>query len=115
MYKIKIFNDVNPITGRDMVWAVRVVEQGDRYGLNDCLENDCPLSMVEFYDTRSEHTDLGQFVTRYFVDTLLKHPGGLCLDGGVPPWTISTHGMSKVFHWLHTLYPGFSYEKGDML
>jgi len=45
--KIKIFHD----TRSHLVWAVRIVEQGDKYGLDDCLDND-GTPLVEFYDTR---------------------------------------------------------------
>jgi hypothetical protein len=79
---------------------VRIVNTGDKYGLNDCLVND-KAPMVEFYDTRYPHTQYGQFVSRYYVDTLLERDtGGLCLDGGVPSWTVSAEDMATVRNFL---------------
>jgi hypothetical protein len=79
---------------------VRVVNTGDKYGVNDCLVND-KAPMVEFYDTRYPHTQYGQFVSRYYVDTLLERDtGGLCLDGGVPSWTVSAEDMATVRNFL---------------
>jgi hypothetical protein len=75
---------------------VRIVNKGDKYGLNDCLVND-KAPMVEFYDTRYPHTQYGQFVSRYYVDTILDGSDcGLCLDGGVPSWTVSAEDMKTV-------------------
>ena len=78
---------------------VRIVNTGDKYGLNDCLTNR-KAPMVEFYDSRftqGADGDRGQFVSRYYVDTLLERDtGGLCLDGGVPAWTVSADDMKTV-------------------
>jgi hypothetical protein len=83
-------------------WLVRIVREGDRYGRNDCLTHDGMLPLVEFYDLRHMHTDRGQFVSRYFVDTLQGHPvgRGLSLDGGVPSWTIDGGTFSRVMTWV---------------
>jgi hypothetical protein len=82
---------------------IRIVNTGDRYGVNDCLTNTKP-PMVEFYDSRFIHGadgDRGQFVSRYYVDTLLeRNTGGLCLDGGVPSWTVSAEDMNIVRDFL---------------
>lgn len=93
--KIKIFHD----TRSHLIWAVRIVEKGDKFGANDCLDND-GTPLVEFYDTRYEHTDLGQFVTRYFLGTLIDGDGGLNLDGGVPSWNINEPCMNRIRDWL---------------
>ena len=79
---------------------VRIVNKGDKYGLNDCLVND-KAPMVEFYDTRYPHTQYGQFVSRYYVDTILDGDDcGLCLDGGAPSWTVSAEDMKTVRSFL---------------
>jgi hypothetical protein len=79
---------------------VRIVNTGDKYGCDFCLTND-KAPMVEFYDTRYPHTQYGQFVSRYYVDTLLERDtGGLCLDGGVPSWTVSAEDMATVRNFL---------------
>ena len=59
--KLKIFHD----TRSHLIWAVRIVEKGDKYGLKDGLTHEGDEPLVEFYDTRYEHTNLGQFVSRY--------------------------------------------------
>ena len=93
--KIKIFHD----TRSHLIWAVRIVEKGDKYGLDDCMDND-GTPFVEFYDTRYEHTDLGQFVSRYLLGTLTEGEGGLNLDGGVPSWNINEPCMNRIRDWL---------------
>ena len=85
-------------------YNIRVVNTGDKYGRNDCLTND-KAPMVEFYDTRYNQADWmgrGQFVSRYYVDTILDgdYPGGLCLDGGIPEWTVSAAEMLDVKAYL---------------
>jgi len=93
---IKIFND------QGMIWLVRIVQKGDKYGLNFCLEHDQDDPTVEFYDCRYDHTDFGQFVSRYYLSTLMEgdQERGLYLDGGVPVWQISSEGMIRIREWL---------------
>lgn len=65
--------------------------------------------MIEFYDRRYPHTELGQFVTRYYVETL-AHPDaaefyesvGLVLDGGALSWQVSPANLRLV---RDQLYP----------
>jgi hypothetical protein len=83
---------------------VRIVNTGDKYGVNDCLSND-KAPMIEFYDSRFKSgwdQERGQFVTRYYVETLLNSyfPHGLCLDGGVPAWSVSAEGMAQVIEFI---------------
>ena len=99
--RVKVLTD--PDSG--LTWAVRVVPQWGRYGLNDCLVHGSREPLVEFYDTRYSHTDLGQFVSRYALSTLLERPAdtnalGLCLDGGTPSWSVSGALMTKLVDWL---------------
>ncbi len=94
--KLKIFHD----TRSHLVWVVRIVEHGDNYGLNDALTHKGERPLVEFYDTRHEHTDLGQFVTRYFLGTLIDGEGGLNPQGGVPTWSINEPCMNRIRDWL---------------
>ena len=101
---------------------VALVEYGDRYGLDDCIVHDGtgrgknfvhgmvlppkPDSdaLVEFYDTRYSHTEFGQFISRYSSKTLLnetdgygrKLGSGLCLDTGVPAWSVDRESMLVV-------------------
>lgn len=94
--KLKIFHD----TRTRLIWAVRIVEQGDKWGLNDSLTHDRPDPLVEFYDTRYEHTDRGQFVNRYNLSTILKSSGGVNLDPDVPDWTVYEDCMDRVRAWV---------------
>ena len=84
---------------------VRIVNKGDRYGRADCLTHDDDRPMVEFYDRRYQHgdwPDRGQFVSRYYVSTLLEVENrGLCLDGGnANEWSVSADGMAIVRAYL---------------
>jgi hypothetical protein len=89
-----------------VIFAVRLVKKGDRYGLHGCLTHDIDEPLVEFYDTRYDHNSdwleefKGQFVSRYYAGTLLGHDGGLCLDGGVSDWHVSAGNMAQIKNWL---------------
>jgi len=86
---------------------VRVVNYGDKYGRDFCLTHDEQKPLVEFYDSRYPHTEFGQFVSRYYVETILgedkwgRAEGGLCLDGGnADSWTVSAEDMDIVRSYL---------------
>jgi hypothetical protein len=89
---------------------VRTVLQGDRYGLGDRLTHDNADPMIEFYDYQYANVRAfgprGQFVSRYYVSTLAKHPkgAGLCLDGGVPEWSVDGRALAPVLHLATQLY-----------
>lgn len=83
-----------------IVWVVRIVRPGDRYGLDNCLIHTNHVPSVEFYDGRHGHTNLGQFVSRYHAPTLCKREGGLVLEPGVPEWKISATAMSIIRDWI---------------
>ncbi len=83
---------------------VRIVDEGDWYGRDDCLEHNGD-PMVEFYDAKQDPAKFGrrgQFVTLYYLHDLLAtdFPQGLSLDGGVPAWSISPKGMRDVVRYL---------------
>jgi len=87
-------------------WLVRLVPPEGKYGVNNCITNDSGKFLVEFYDLRHKHPVFcpeGQFTGgRYYASTLLEDPEwrsgeithGLCLDGGVPAWTVSAKQMA---------------------
>ena len=88
-------------------FIARILRKGDRYGLEDALTWHMSKPAVEFYDTRYMHTELGQFVSRYFIETLLEGSdryglatGGLNLDAGVDDWSIDAESMYVVRRWL---------------
>ena len=96
----------NPSNGRQ--FYVRVVFQGDHYGLMDCLTHDKPEPMIEFYDwkysepgpasVQYKHGARGQFVSRYMAGTLSEHPGnfGLDLYGSEPMWKVDAEALAPV-------------------
>ena len=82
---------------------VRIVFKGDTYGLNGCLTHEKDEPLVEFYDSRYPHTEWGQFVSRYYVSTILQmRNDGLCLHGGVEAWSVSSKDMATVRTWLYS-------------
>lgn len=94
-------------------WNVRLVFQGERYGLEDCLTHDADEPLIEFYDAEQRADKFGprgQFVSRYNASTILSMaPGsGLCLYGGVPAWTAQPNQMAAVIDWAvaQCLYEG---------
>lgn len=82
-------------------FLIRVVESGDNYGRDDCLNHDGE-TMIEFYDRshRESFGERGQFVSRYYVSTLVgshEQDGecrGLDLHGGVPVWQVTGENVS---------------------
>lgn len=84
---------------------------GDRHGTPDAegrrpFVSDEP--MVEFYDTRFAHDPEhgGQFVSRYYAETLLsglKRGGlskGLLLDGRVSGWDVAAPDIELAMAWV---------------
>ncbi len=62
---------------------------------------ECPNDkFVNFFDARYEHSNLGQFVSCYAIDTIIDSNSGLCLDGGIPEWSITADGMNRIREWL---------------
>ena len=89
---------------------MRIVRQGDAYGREMCLTHDRDMPLVEFYDatydfeTAPDGTNLGQFVSRYYLDTLLGKSGhspdnsfkrGLDLKSDVDAWTLDSGAMAN--------------------
>lgn len=86
---------------------VRAVFCGMRYGLDDCLRHD-GAPMIEFYDATQSADKFGargQFVTRYYAETLAErgryttlsgaNAYGLMLDGGVPEWVLTAANVRE--------------------
>lgn len=84
---------------------VRVVSRGDKYGLNFALTHNGIMPLVEFYDSRYPHTEFGQFVSRYYLDTIINRDDrfALSLDGGVTAWTVPAEAMTEVIRTLEKL------------
>lgn len=83
---------------------VRILYEGETYGLNDQFIHKKQDPLVEFYDTRYPHTEYGQFVSRYYLSTLLERTENkvLNLDGGIPDWRIEPGSMNIVNQWLNS-------------
>jgi|AntDeeMinimDraft_5_1070356.scaffolds.fasta_scaffold17839_2 hypothetical protein len=83
---------------------VRVVQQGEGYGRiikgeGYALTHKASEPLVEFYDytASAKFGPLGQFVSRYFIETLLERDeGGLCLDGKEPKWNLNAAAMDTI-------------------
>lgn len=89
-------------------FGVRLVRQGDRYGLDDGLTHKETDLLVEFYDrtyaSRGGFGPRGQFVARYYARTLRDGSGGLCLYGSADPtWSLPSSAMAEVRSLLRTL------------
>ena len=68
-------------------------------------------NLVSFYDTRYNHTQYGQFVGRYYANTLLGLEGwssrgssirdrGLNLHGGIDDWSINADNANHVVDFI---------------
>jgi hypothetical protein len=81
-------------------WLVRIVKPGEPYGRNGCLINEDNEILVEFISL-----DTGQFISRYYLRTMLEHDirYGLDLDGGVDAWTIEAGHFKEIYNWLNTI------------
>lgn len=90
------------LTSRNIPFNVKLVFHNEHYGLNDCLTYKGYEPMVEFYDARYPDTDHGQFISRYYITTLLEgnENKGICLEGSEPDWNIEDQDMNKVKEWL---------------
>ena len=113
--KNKILDSLKPIEEKNCIhvynqfgsenidFKVRVVFEGDKYGLNNCLVHDKREPLVEFYDQK-QFKGKGQFVSRYNSSVLIDRPSnGLNLDGGVPSWSINGSNMEKITEWLNVI------------
>lgn len=101
-------HDLIIINDRGRRFGVRIVREGDRYGLDDCLTHDEREPLVEFYDMTYAGADFGprgQFVSRYYRCTLMDQQfAGLDLDGGIDVWKVDAYAMDQVRRLLaHTI------------
>lgn len=132
-YRQTADHDRNPL--HDLItggWRVHLVQEGEHYGVNGNLVygdtigsgvphigeriNDCQLyghglPLVEFYDMTKNTEQGGQFVSRYYMSTLLgmdesdiplSDMKAFSLDGGVPAWTVAGTDLQNVTDWLNT-------------
>lgn len=81
--------------------TVRIVTKGQKYGLNNCLTHTSDDPLVEFYDRDHDHTEFGQFVSRYYLSTVMSssvrtHKEYLSLVGHVDEWRIRGDEMNSI-------------------
>lgn len=96
-------------------FTMRLVENGEPYGKDMCLTHDQDDPLVEFYDRRFPFEDepsngmsLGQYVSRYYLSTLMEpdrsgktaFDAGLNLEGSVDAWTLDAAAMRSCQHAL---------------
>ena len=95
-------NNSNGPGNNGMTFNVLIIRKGERYGVNNGLIHEEDDALVEFYDVRFDHTPLGQFIARYYAETLLEDDGfgPFELDGGNPNWTVGDVAMERVTTWL---------------
>ena len=95
-------------------FTARLLHVGDRYGLDRCLtwgegKTALKITGVEFYDATYAadprfDLGLGQFVTRYYVDSLLDGSvGGLDMLGYEAAWKLDAGAMDAVRAWLRNV------------
>ena len=111
-------NMANTALFADDRWLGRVVKQGDRYGLNDCLGHDGDDPLVEFYDAEyrgsgegNNFGPRGQCVSRYYWRTLCKHSRGcgLNLMGHVPKWRLDWEEFESAWHLAFKMIDPYGY------
>lgn len=83
-------------------WNIRLIEKGQGYGLEDKLIHAEEEPLIEFFDARHDHTEHGQFVSRYYVSTFMQGDNGVNLYGGVPAWQIDAETKRLIKQWLET-------------
>ncbi len=104
-------NTFSVINDKGLRFNIVIVEVGDKYGRDNCLthgqkdHDKYGGDLIEFYDARypdSIGTGSGQFIGRYYVDTLQKRDSdyGLDLHGGVPDWGLDVAAMSQVHRFI---------------
>lgn len=102
--KLAVSELVDAVLFKAEKFNVRIVSRGDKYGLNFSLTHNEDMPLVEFYDSRYPHTEYGQFVSRYYLDTIINHEGsGLSLDAGVTAWTVPAEAMSELIKTLKNI------------
>lgn len=97
---------LNVKNSKGRTFNVAIINKGDAYGLDNCLTHEEVEPMVEFYDADQDPAkfgELGQFVSRYYVKTLLGGNArnvGLSLMGYEPVWTLYRPEMALVCDWV---------------
>lgn len=95
-------------------WRVHLVKEGEHYGANNSLVHNEKDPLVEFWDMSTDKAKFseGQFVSRYYLSTLLDNKWGssldemvagnraFCLDADVPSWIVAPADLKDIAAWL---------------
>ena len=79
---------------------MRLVQKGEKYGLDDCLTHDAVDPLIEFYSrqVRNPLDPLGIFVSRYHLSLFLQVKSGIKLNSE-PEWFIDSDKVKQVQTW----------------
>ena len=93
---LKYLDFTDPESG--VPWRMVVIRNGDFYGQPLANGRACinkQEAMIEFWDRRHKHDPehKAQFVSRYYLTTILNCGDGLILDGGVKDWQLCKESM----------------------
>ena len=87
-----------------VTFNARLLTNGEKYGRNFALTHE-GKPVIEFYDTRYDHTPLGQFVARYLLETLSEACydgiGVLSLQGNSKTWYIEGDSLQDIVDWAY--------------
>ena len=84
-----------------MKYRIEIIHPGELHRRRDdktkTFENECDEIVIDIFDTKHD-----QFVSDYFISTLMEDRqrlsrDGLNLYGGVPAWKLSGKQMREVF------------------
>lgn len=110
----KIPNPFPPGHKEHTFFHIRIVRRGEGYGLNKQVIHNDRDPLVEFYDAeyagRSNFDPEGQFVSRYYVSTLLNfRPGeGIGLHGNSTCWSVDHQPMAGLRNKLREMFPEYA-------
>lgn len=92
--------DIKGVAGPMRVILLDAGEDNPNYPAATCKDK----AIAEFYDGRYPHTPDGQFISRYYVETLMenrdRHTYGLDLMGYEDDWKIDGRTFGLVLNWL---------------
>jgi len=90
--------DILSYTGKPL--RVLLIPAGEQSPNFQCMKPDTK-NLLEFYDARYDLTPDGQFISRYYLETLKRSNSfhGLDLHGGEPDWKIDGRSLTLVLEW----------------
>ena len=99
-----MLNNTIVLVNNRVAFIARLVNPGEKFGQHLQLSVNEP--QVHIYDSRYNFNPqlgfVGQFVSAYYVSTLLQdeYPHGLQLDVGTEEWQLSKGNMHTLIEWL---------------